>query len=146
MFLQSTVFFLGVVVALPKPAHVTPAPPAANHPAKHPQPQNAKSVFELDSLAIYGFLSLVMIVFFYSQERHARICSLGCAAACLMAASYGFVQGAWPLGVAEGLWAIAAFRRWRARGSTRPSPSRSKYALAYIADSELRLTRMFDEN
>jgi hypothetical protein len=25
---------------------------------------------------------------------------------------YGFLQGAWPFGVVEAVWAVVAFRRW----------------------------------
>jgi hypothetical protein len=29
-----------------------------------------------------------------------------------MGSVYGFLQGAWPLGVIEGIWAGAALQRW----------------------------------
>jgi hypothetical protein len=40
---------------------------------------------------------------------------LAFAAACLLASAYGFLQGAWPFGVVEAVWAGVAVRRWRRR-------------------------------
>jgi hypothetical protein len=37
---------------------------------------------------------------------------LAFAAACLLASAYGFLQGAWPFGVVEAIWALVALRRW----------------------------------
>jgi hypothetical protein len=34
------------------------------------------------------------------------------AAACIAASAYGFLQGAWPFGVLELIWAGIAFKRW----------------------------------
>jgi len=34
------------------------------------------------------------------------------AGACIAASAYGFLQGAWPFGVVEAIWAIVAARRW----------------------------------
>jgi hypothetical protein len=28
---------------------------------------------------------------------------------------YGFLQGAWPFGVVEAIWAVVALRRWSVR-------------------------------
>jgi hypothetical protein len=33
--------------------------------------------------------------------------------ACFGASAYGWLAGAWPFGVIEGLWGILALRRWR---------------------------------
>jgi hypothetical protein len=37
---------------------------------------------------------------------------LGFAAACVLGSVYGFLQGAWPFGIVEAIWAIVALRRW----------------------------------
>lgn len=39
------------------------------------------------------------------------------AVACMWASTYGFLQGAWPFGIVEAIWAIVALRRWRLRRS-----------------------------
>jgi hypothetical protein len=37
------------------------------------------------------------------------------AAACALGSIYGFLQGAWPFGLVEAVWAVVALRRWIAR-------------------------------
>ena len=38
---------------------------------------------------------------------------LGFAAACALGSVYGFLQGVWPFGIVEAIWAGVAFKRWR---------------------------------
>ena len=38
---------------------------------------------------------------------------LAFAAACALGSVYGFLQGAWPFGAVEAIWALVALRRWR---------------------------------
>ena len=38
--------------------------------------------------------------------------SLGFALSCALGSVYGFLQGAWPFGVVEAIWALVAVRRW----------------------------------
>jgi len=33
----------------------------------------------------------------------------------VLASAYGFMQGAWPFGIIEAIWAGVAVRRWRIR-------------------------------
>jgi len=40
---------------------------------------------------------------------------LAFAGACVLASIYGFLQGAWPFGVVEAIWAVVAVWRWRAK-------------------------------
>jgi hypothetical protein len=37
------------------------------------------------------------------------------AAACALGSVYGFLQGAWPFGLVEAVWAGVAVYHWRAR-------------------------------
>jgi hypothetical protein len=55
-----------------------------------------------------------MMVFYALEDRDRRFI-LAFAAACLLASAYGFLQGAWPFGVVEAIWAGVAVRRWRRR-------------------------------
>jgi hypothetical protein len=69
----------------------------------------------MDSLSLFGLLAVgAMVVLYAFEDRHSRLV-LGFACACLAASAYGFLQGAWPFGVVEAIWAGIAFRRWRAR-------------------------------
>ena len=51
----------------------------------------------------------------YAFEQRSRWFILGFAVACVLGPAYGFLQGAWPFGVVEAIWAIIALQRW-ARG------------------------------
>jgi hypothetical protein len=48
-----------------------------------------------------------------SQPRYI----FGFALACALGSLYGFLQGAWPFGLVEAIWALVALRRWRLKAS-----------------------------
>jgi hypothetical protein len=52
------------------------------------------------------------MLIFYSLENRSRWCILGFAGACILGSVYGFLQGAWPFGLVEGVWSAVAVRRW----------------------------------
>jgi hypothetical protein len=54
---------------------------------------------------------------FGALEERAPAFVLAFAAACAASRAYGFLQGAWPFGVAELVWAGVALRRWRRRAA-----------------------------
>jgi hypothetical protein len=59
---------------------------------------------------------------FYALEERGLFNILGFAAACALGSVYGFLQGAWPFGVVEAIWAGVALRRWiRASGTGVPT-------------------------
>ena len=63
-------------------------------------------------LSVFGLVAVTAMLTFYALEaRHARFV-LAFAAACLCASLYGFLQGAWPFGAVELVWAGVALRRW----------------------------------
>jgi len=69
----------------------------------------------MDSLTAFGLLAVsAMLVFYALEDRHAGYV-LAFAGACGLASAYGFLQGAWPFGVVEAIWAVVALRRWRQR-------------------------------
>jgi hypothetical protein len=49
----------------------------------------------------------------YAMEKRSPWFILAFAASCLLGSAYGFVQGAWPFGIVEAVWAVVAFQRWR---------------------------------
>ena len=55
-----------------------------------------------------------MLVFYALEDRSAWWV-LAFAGACALASVYGFLQGAWPFGVVEAIWAGVALRRWYRR-------------------------------
>ncbi len=48
----------------------------------------------------------------YALEHRSRWFVLAFAGACGLASVYGFLQGAWPFGVVEAIWAVVAAQRW----------------------------------
>ncbi len=45
-------------------------------------------------------------------EKRSAWWILAFAGACGLGSVYGFLQGAWPFGLVEAVWAIVPFRRW----------------------------------
>ena len=69
-------------------------------------------------LTVFGLIAVTLMLTFYAFENRSPWCVLGFAGACVLGSTYGFLQGAWPFGVVEGVWSIVAFRRFFvARGS-----------------------------
>ena len=68
----------------------------------------------MDALTAFGLLSVTAMVTCYALEERSHWFILGFAASCLLASIYGFLQGAWPFGLVEGIWTFIALRRWRA--------------------------------
>ncbi len=48
----------------------------------------------------------------YALEGRSRWFILAFAGACVLGSIYGFLQGAWPFGLVEGVWSVVALRRW----------------------------------
>lgn len=71
----------------------------------------------MDALTIFGVIAVSAMMVFYAVEDRSPHFVLAFAAACLLASAYGFLQGAWPFGVVEAIWAVIAVRRWRTRAS-----------------------------
>jgi hypothetical protein len=76
----------------------------------------------VDYLPAFGLLSVTAMLVFYALEDHNPGYVLAFAVACALASTYGFLQGAWPFGVVEAIWALIAVQRWRKRTS-RPAIS-----------------------
>jgi hypothetical protein len=71
----------------------------------------------MDALTLFGVLAVTSMMVFYALEDRDRRFVLAFAAACLLASAYGFLQGAWPFGVVEAVWAGVAVQRWRRRSA-----------------------------
>jgi hypothetical protein len=70
----------------------------------------------MDRLTLFGLFAVTAMLVLYAIEDRNRWCVLGFAGACVLGSIYGFLQGAWPFGVVEAIWAGVAARRWhRAR-------------------------------
>jgi hypothetical protein len=65
-----------------------------------------------DPLTMFGFVAVTLMLVFYAFETRSPYYVLGFAIACVMGSTYGFLQGAWPFGLVEGIWSLVAFRRF----------------------------------
>ena len=66
----------------------------------------------MDALSLFGLAAVAAMLAFYALEARSPWFVLAFAGACIAASLYGFLQGAWPFGVVEAIWAIVAARRW----------------------------------
>jgi hypothetical protein len=69
----------------------------------------------MDALTWFGLLAVSLMLAFYAAEDLSPWFVLAFAGACLLASLYGFLQGAWPFGAVEAVWAALAVHRWRLR-------------------------------
>ena len=69
----------------------------------------------MDTLTAFGLIAVAAMLVCYALEERGAVYVLLFAVACALASVYGFLQGAWPFGVVEAIWAVVALRRWRVR-------------------------------
>ena len=69
----------------------------------------------MDALTAFGLFAVTAMLVCYALEARSRWWILGFAGACGLGSIYGFLQGAWPFGLVEAVWALVALGRWRAR-------------------------------
>ncbi|MSP20641.1 MAG: hypothetical protein EXQ93_03785 [Alphaproteobacteria bacterium] len=74
----------------------------------------------MDFLTFFGLAAATAMLAFYALEDRGAVFILWFAAACLAASAYGFLQGAWPFGAVELVWAGVAVQRWRRRRGEGP--------------------------
>ena len=67
----------------------------------------------MDALTLFGLFAVTLMLITYAFERRSHWFILAFAGACALASIYGFLQGAWPFGLVEGVWTLVALRRWR---------------------------------
>jgi hypothetical protein len=67
---------------------------------------------DVDLLTLFGLVAVTLMLVFYALEQRSRHFVLAFAFACALASTYGFLQGAWPFGVVEAVWAVVAVWRW----------------------------------
>lgn len=70
----------------------------------------------MDGLTTFGLSAVTLMLVTYALEERSRWYILAFAAACALGSACGFLQGAWPFGVVEAIWAGVAVRRWARAG------------------------------
>ena len=66
----------------------------------------------MNPLTAFGLFAVVAMLVTYAFEERSTWFVLAFSLACLLGSAYGFLQGAWPFGVAELFWSAIAARRW----------------------------------
>lgn len=69
----------------------------------------------MDALTLFGLFAVTAMLVTYALEDRSPWFVLLFAASCALGAAYGFLQGAWPFGLVEAIWAVVALRRWSIR-------------------------------
>jgi hypothetical protein len=69
----------------------------------------------MDGLTLFGLAAVSLMLLFYTFEDESPWCVLGFALSCALGSVYGFLQGAWPFGLVEAVWAFIALKRWQKR-------------------------------
>jgi hypothetical protein len=72
----------------------------------------------MDALTWFGLIAVTAMLVTYALEDRSAWFVLAFAGACALASVYGFLQGAWPFGVVEGVWTVVALRRFMLRTRT----------------------------
>jgi hypothetical protein len=66
----------------------------------------------VDWLTLFGLFAVTAMLVCYALEDRSPWFVLAFAGSCALGSAYGFLQGAWPFGLVEGVWSGIAIRRW----------------------------------
>lgn len=66
----------------------------------------------MDELTLFGLFAVTAMLVTYALEKRSHWFVFAFSFSCLLGSAYGFLQGAWPFGIVEAIWALVAFRRW----------------------------------
>jgi hypothetical protein len=66
----------------------------------------------MDCLTLFGLVAVTLMLVCYALEKRSHWFILAFTGSCVLASIYGFLQGAWPFGLVEGVWSGVALRRW----------------------------------
>jgi hypothetical protein len=69
----------------------------------------------MDPLSLFGLFAVTAMLVCYALEDRSHWFILAFAMACALGSIYGFLQGAWPFGLVEAVWAGVALWRWNRR-------------------------------
>lgn len=72
-------------------------------------------------LSLFGLFAVTAMLVCYALEHRSPWIILAFALSCAVGSIYGFLQGAWPFGLVEAVWAGGALRRWEHAGRKKES-------------------------
>jgi hypothetical protein len=76
----------------------------------------------MDRLSLFGLFAVTAMLVSYAFEKRSHWWVLAFSFSCALGSIYGFLQGAWPFGIVEAIWALVAARRWETARSAAGSP------------------------
>ena len=77
--------------------------------------QSGGDKIAMDGMTLFGLFAVTAMLVSYALEDRSHWFVLAFAGACALGSIYGFLQGAWPFGLVEAIWAMVALRRWLIR-------------------------------
>ena len=66
----------------------------------------------MSALSLFGLFAVTAMLVCYAFEDRSPWFILAFAVSCALGSTYGFLEGAWPFGLVEAVWAGVALRRW----------------------------------
>ena len=66
----------------------------------------------MNLLTAFGLFAVTAMLVTYALEARSHWFILAFAFSCALGSVYGFLQGAWPFGLIEAIWALVVVRRW----------------------------------
>jgi hypothetical protein len=87
----------------------------APHTTRRAGHAKRESEMTLDRLTLFGLFAVTAMLVSYALEDRSHWLVLAFAGSCALGSIYGFLQGAWPFGLVEAIWAGVALRRWIVR-------------------------------
>ena len=63
-------------------------------------------------VTVFGVCAVTFMMVMYALESRGPIFVMFFALGCALSSAYGFLSGAWPFGVVEGIWCVIAARRY----------------------------------
>lgn len=66
----------------------------------------------MSGLDLFGLFAVSAMLLAYALEHRSRWFVMAFSGACVLGSIYGFLQGAWPFGLVEAVWAVVALRRF----------------------------------
>jgi hypothetical protein len=84
-------------------------------PRKRERRSEVNELEKMDTVTLFGLIAVSMMLITYAMEQHSHWFVLAFAFACALGSAYGFLQGAWPFGLIEAVWALFALKRWNDR-------------------------------
>jgi hypothetical protein len=76
----------------------------------------------MDYLTLFGLFAVTAMLVCYAFEDRSHWFVLAFAGACVLGSAYGFLQGAWPFGIVEAIWASSIPPDWRMKAAQAALP------------------------